>query len=120
MAALLIATSFTLSLLWTFLLGARSGKVILENCQGAFCLRVVEGIHDRGLFSAEQRYEIWITRAGSPDYGYVLHHSFGWNDWDTNRTIRACRVEWSPQGVSLREPTGQSVFVPSTLYERGR
>lgn len=117
---LVLGMSVTLSLVWTFVLGARSGKVILESCEGGFCLRVAEGSYQRGLLSSEQRYEVWITRQGSPDYGYVLHHSFAWSDWDTNVTIRACKVTWSPQGVTLLEPTGQSVFVPRKLYERGR
>jgi hypothetical protein len=120
LGALVLAMSVALSLVWTVLLGARSGKVILENCQGDFCLRVAEGSYHRGLFSSEQRYEVWITRRGSPDYGYVLHHSFAWNDWDTNVTIRACKIEWSTLGVTLLEPTGQSVFVPRKFYEQGR
>lgn len=83
-------------------------------------MRVAEGITSYGLFSTEQLYEVWITRAGSPDYGYVVHHSFGWQDFDTDKTIRASRVEWSPDGVTLIEPTGQRLFVPEKLYRSGR
>jgi hypothetical protein len=102
------------------LLSSRSKAVILESCNASFCLRVAEGQTSYGLLSTEQRYEVWITRRGSPDYGYVVHHSFAWNDFDTNKTIRACKVAWSPDGVTLLEPTGQQLFVPKKMYERGR
>ena len=118
--ALVLAMSFTLSLVWTLVLGLPGGHVVMESCGTGFCLRVAEGIYQRGLFSSEQRYEIWITRKGSPDYGYVLHHSFAWTDFDTNKTIRGCRVAWTAEGVTLLEPSGQTVFVPAALYERGR
>ena len=117
---MVLAISLTLSLAWTALLAARSGKVVLEDCDLSYCLRVAEGHKSYALFSVEQRYEIWVTRRGSPDYGYVVHHSFAWHDFDTNVTIRASRVEWSPAGVTLLEPTGQSLFVPARLYEGGR
>lgn len=120
LAALVLALSVPLSLLWSIVLGSRSGQLLLEDCAGSFCLRVVEGEYHRALFSSEQRYEIWITRQGSPDYGYVLEHSFAPRDEDTNVTIRACKIAWSAEGVTLLEPTGQSVFVPRALYERGR
>jgi hypothetical protein len=115
----LLATSLTLSLVWTLLLGVRSKRVVLENCSAAFCLRVAEGVTTYGL-SSRQHYEIWITRRQSPDYGYMLDHSFGWHDWNTEVTIRASKVEWSDAGVTLLEPTGQRLFVPVALYANGR
>jgi hypothetical protein len=115
-----LAISLALSAVWTTLLATRSQKVILNSCDASFCLRVAEGIKSYGFFSSEQLYEVWITRAGSPDYGYVVHHSFAWQDFDTNATIRACKVEWSPAGVTLIEPTGQRLFVPQKLYRSGR
>lgn len=120
LAGAVVAGSVVLSLVWTLLLGARSQKVILEDCSSSHCLRVAEGIKSYGLFSTEQLYEVWITRAGSPDYGYVVHHSFAWEGFDTNATIRACKVEWSPAGVTLVEPSGQRLFVPEKLYSKGR
>lgn len=115
-----IAGSVLLSGVWTLLLGARSQKVILEDCSSGYCLRVAEGIKSYGVFSTEQLYEVWITRAGSPDYGYVVHHSFAWEGFDVDATIRACKVEWSPAGVTLLEPSGQRLFVPEKLYSKGR
>ena len=112
--------SLLLSAVWTTLLATRSQKVILQSCNPSHCLRVAEGVKSYGIFSTEQLYEVWITRAGSPDYGYVVHHSFAWQDFDTNATIRACKVEWSPVGVTLIEPTGQRLFVPEKLYRNGR
>lgn len=119
-AALLLATSFSLSLVWTVLLSSRSKKVILENCDASFCLRVAEGQKSYGLLSTEQLYEVWITRRGSPDYGYLVHHSFAWHGFDTNKTIAACKVTWSADGVTLLEPTGQQLFVPQKSYAAGR
>lgn len=116
----MLAVSLSLSAVWTTLLATRSRKVIFENCSSGFCLRVAEGIKSYGIFSSEQLYEIWITRAGAPDYGYVVHHSFAWRGFDTDATIRACKVEWSPAGVTLLEPTGQRLFVPENLYRGGR
>jgi hypothetical protein len=120
LGAAVLATSLALSVVWTTLLASRSQKVIFKSCDPSFCLRVAEGIKSYGIFSSEQLYEVWITRAGSPDYGYVVHHSFAWQDFDTNATIRACKVEWSPAGVTLLEPTGQRLFVPENLYRSGR
>lgn len=118
--ALALLVSLALSAVWTTLLASRSQREIFKSCSPSFCLRVAEGITSYGLFSTEQLYEVWITRAGSPDYGYVVHHSFGWQDFDTDKTIRASRVEWSPDGVTLIEPTGQRLFVPEKLYRSGR
>ena len=115
-----LALSLSFSVVWTVLLGARSKKVILHSCDSSNCLSVAEGIKSYGLFSTEQLYEVWITRRGSPDYGYVVHHSFAWLGFDTDATIRACKVEWSPLGVTLIEPTEQRLFVPQKLYQRGR
>jgi len=115
-----LALSLAFSAVWTTLLASRSQKVILQSCEARYCLRVAEGITSYGIFSTEQLYEVWVTRSGSPDYGYVVHHSFAWQDFDTNATIRACKVEWSPAGVTLIEPTGQRLFVPEKLYVGGR
>lgn len=120
LGALALLLSLALSAVWTVLLASRSQKVILQNCEPHHCLRVAEGITSYGLFSTEQLYEVWVTRNGSPDYGYVVHHSFAWQDFDTNATIRACKVEWSPAGVTLLEPTGQRLFIPEKLYRGGR
>jgi hypothetical protein len=120
LGALVLALSLVFSAVWTTLLGMRSQKVILSSCDPSFCLRVVEGITSYGVFSTEQLYEVWITRAHSPDYGYVVHHSFGWQGFDSEATIRDCKVEWSPAGVTLLEPSGQRLFVPEELYRGGR
>lgn len=120
LAALVLTLSLTLSAVWTTLLATRSEKVIFQNCEPRYCLRVAEGITSYGIFSTEQLYEVWVTRSGSPDYGYVVHHSFAWQDLDTNATIRGCKVEWSPAGVTLLEPTGQLLFIPEKLYRGGR
>lgn len=120
LGALTLALSLALSVVWTILLGTRSQKVILQDCEPRYCLRVAEGSTSYGIFSTEQRYEVWVTRSGSPDYGYVVHHSFAWQDFDTNATIRACKVEWSPAGVTLLEPSGQRLFIPEKLYRGGR
>jgi hypothetical protein len=110
----------TLLLAWTLFLGSRSMKVLLRRCEGGYCLRVAEGAMAYGLLYAKQRYEIWITREVSTDYGYMLDHSFGFSDFDTEKTISASRVTWSDAGVTLIEPSGQSVFVPKHLYQGGR
>lgn len=115
-----LAMSVTLSFAWTVLLATRSGKVIFQDCNPSYCLRVAEGSKSYSFISSEQRYEIWFTRRGSPDYGYVVDHSFGWHDFDSNVTIRASKVEWSADGVTLIEPSGQRLFVPRQLYEGGR
>jgi hypothetical protein len=120
LGALVLALSLTLSAVWATVLATRSQKVILQNCEPRYCLRVAEGITSYGIFSTEQLYEVWVTRSASPEYGYVVHHSFAWQDFDMNATIRACKVEWSPAGVTLIEPTGQRLFVPETLYRSGR
>jgi hypothetical protein len=106
---------------WALWLDARSGKVIFQDCNDGFCLRVAEGSTQHGLLSNEQLYEIWITRQHSPDYGYVLHHSFAFaGSFDDAVTIRKSKVTWSPEGVTLLEPSGQRVFVPSALYRDTR
>ncbi len=114
-----VLSSLTLSAVWTFLLGLRSQRVVLESCSPAFCLRVAEGITSYG-FSTKLYYEVWITRRQSPDHGYVVDHSFGAHGSSTESAIRASSVEWSDSGVTLREPSGQTLFVPKRLYEGGR
>lgn len=119
--ALIIGGSLGLSLIWTTLLCSRSKRVVFESCDAGFCLRVAEGMLERRLLgSNEQLYEVWLTRRGSPDYGYVVHHSFGWHGFDQEATIRASKVEWASAGVTLTEPSGQTLFVPFNLYAGGR
>jgi hypothetical protein len=120
LSALVLGASVTLSFVWTVLLAWRSGKVILQDCDPSYCLRVAEGSKSYSLVASEQRYEIWITRRATPDHGYIVDHSFAFNDFDSNVTIRASKVEWSPDGVTLIEPTGQRLFVPERLYEGSR
>lgn len=106
--------------IWTLVLSSRSKKELLRDCHAGYCLRVAEGITSYSLFVVKQRYEVWITREVSPGYGYVLDHSFAFTDFDTAVTIRGSKVEWSDAGVTLVEPSGQSVFVPRSVYEGGR
>lgn len=121
LAALILGASLGLSLLWTTLLCLRSQKVVFESCDAAYCLRVAEGMLERRLLGSDQQlYEVWLTRRGSPDYGYVVRHSFGWHGFDEAATIRASKVEWSNEGVTLSEPSGQKLFVPIGLYAGGR
>ncbi|HXS17140.1 MAG TPA: hypothetical protein VN764_08125 [Polyangiaceae bacterium] len=116
-----LALSLVLGFGWALWLDARSGQVIFQDCSGGFCLRVAEGGTQHELFSREQLYEIWITRQHSPNYGYVLHHSFAFaGSFDDAVTIRKSQVTWSPEGVTLLEPSGQRVFVPYALYRDTR
>jgi hypothetical protein len=115
-----LATSVMLSLIWTVLIGWRSGKVLFKDCHDGHCLQVLEGFTSHHFLDFEQHYEVWVTREGG-SYGYELDHSFAYHEGlDDLATIRACRVAWADDGVSLIEPAGQRVFVPKHVYLGGR
>jgi hypothetical protein len=118
--ALTLGLSCLFSLVWLTLLYSRSNAIVLESCDASYCVRVVEGLTERRLLTSEQLYELQLSRKGSPDYGYVVRHSFAWHGFDTAATIRASKIEWSSAGMTLTEPTGQSLFVPQKLYAGGR
>jgi len=100
---------FALNLVWT----CARGKVSFESCDSAYCVTVRERRCLLASFCANEAHDVWITRRGNPDYGYVVTHSFV----DDVRTVR---VEWQAAGVTLLEPSGQTTFVPSKLYTGGR
>jgi hypothetical protein len=119
-AALIFGASLVLSLIWTALLCSRSERVVFKTCNSEFCISIVEGEVERRLLSSQQLYELWLTRSNEPDYGYSVRHSFAWNGFDHDATIRDSKVEWSNTGMTLTEASGQQLFVPRRLYERGR
>lgn len=118
--ALIFGASLGLSLIWTAIWCSRSERVVFKTCNSDYCVSVVEGAVERRLLSSQQLYELWLTRRNEPDYGYTVRHSFGWNGFDHDATIRDSKVEWSNAGMTLTEPSGQQLFVPQKLYSRGR
>lgn len=89
---------------------------------GPYSLTVAEDAPDwRGFpFNLGRRHIIFIGRGSTPSYGYFLDYSFHNYAPLKEYLQEQVQVDWSTEGVALREPAGQMVFVPKDLFVGGR
>ena len=68
-----------------------------------------------------RHYEIYVGRdSGKPSYGHFIEFSFtnGLDDTDTH--IKKSVVEWSDAGVTFKEASGHTLFIPKEIFIGGR
>jgi hypothetical protein len=90
---------------------------------GPYYLTVAEADIDwRGFpLSVRRRYFVYAGRdSGKPSYGHAVDYSFNNGLADIDDYIRSCSVGWTAEGVTLTEPDGHLLFIPSTAFTGGR
>lgn len=63
------------------------------------------------------QYEVLIGQ--TPDYGHVTEYGFHNYGHEANYFER-CKTEWTPEGITLIEPTGHKLFIPKDAFINDR
>lgn len=91
-------------------------------CPGLY-LSVLEGAPDLDGFPfyIGRRYAIYVGReSGQPSYGHRLDYRFNAEVVDIETYLAQTVVRWTPEGVSLTEPSGHALFIPKTAFLNAR
>ncbi len=91
-------------------------------CPGLY-LTVLEGApnFDGFPWHIGQRHAIYVGReSGQPSYGHHLDYSFNAEVLGIEAHLAQTRVHWSPEGVTLTEPSGHALFIPKSAFLQGR
>ena len=123
--------SFVLAFCWICLLTGFANRVIhsweqpqeIEYMRNSkYTLFVREKAPDWSfLLHRRARHEIFIGRDDS--YGHWFDCTFhgGWgDDTKTDEYIRRSAVEWTEEGVSIKQESGHVVFFPKKTFVGGR
>lgn len=65
------------------------------------------------------RYEVFVSKPTSPDYGHLTEYGFHNAAWESDYFDR-CTVDWTPDGITLTEPSGHRLFIPKKSFIGGR
>ena len=91
-------------------------------CPGLY-LSVLEGAPNLDGFPLHigRRYAIYVGReSGQPSYGHRLDYRFNAEVVDIETHLAQTVVRWTPEGVSLTEPSGHALFIPKTAFLNAR
>ena len=69
------------------------------------------------ILSPYHQYEVWV--GWDPSYGHATEYGFHTRNANADY-FEQCRTEWSPEGVTLIEPTGHKLFIPKDAFIGGR
>ena len=87
-------------------------------CPGLY-LSVLEGAPNLDGFPLHigRRYAIYVGReSGQPSYGHYLDYSFNAEIVGIEAHLAQTAVRWSPDGVTLAEPDGHTLFIPKAAF----
>ena len=87
-------------------------------CPGLY-LSVLEGAPDLDGFPfyIGRRYAIYVGReSGQPSYGHYLDYSFNAEIVGIEAHLAQTAVRWLPDGVTLAEPDGHTLFIPKAAF----
>ncbi len=136
----LVAAAVALGLLLTVagllaVFAGGTGEVLLQSCQpetvtyddrGPYCLSVVEADVGRvsPLAPALPRHtELFVGRGpAAPAYGLRVEYTppFETAGEDRQAYLEQVRVDWQPEGLTFREPSGRALFIPAGEFIGGR
>jgi hypothetical protein len=71
------------------------------------------------LLAAYPRYEVFVVNSPSLSYGHVVEYGFHNAAHELDYFSR-CIVDWSPDGITVTEPTGHKLFIPKKAFIGGR
>lgn len=108
-------------------------RVLLITCQpaevpydgqGPYCLSVVEtdiaqlNLLDLGV---QRHHALFVGRGdGPPVYGHRVDYSPNPGAQDLAAYLDGAEADWRPDGVTFREPSGHTVFLPADQFTGGR
>jgi hypothetical protein len=73
------------------------------------------------LLSPWSRYEVWVCKSADRTYGHATDYGLHISSGRTRvQHIEACTADWTPEGVTLTEPTGHRLFIPKSAFIGGR
>lgn len=88
----------------------------------SYFLHIVEDNIDLGHipFTAQRNYFIYVGKdENEVIYGHAKNYSFEYNH-DIQAYLDDCKVDWSQKGVTFKEPSGHSIFIPKEAFIGGR
>lgn len=85
-----------------------------------YYLLVVEKSRSISTFPISREYSIFIGREDTENYGYSMIYSFSDSDENIEEYIKKSSVEWTHEGVILKDLSGQSLFIPKQIFISGR
>jgi hypothetical protein len=87
-----------------------------------YFLNIVEDNIDLGHlpFTAPRNYFLYIGKENDEvTYGHIKNYSFEYND-NIDEYLNGCEVEWTSKGVTFKESSGHSLFIPKKAFIGGR
>lgn len=107
-------------------------RVLLTACQpaevtyddlGPYCLSLLEtdpATLSLGL-GVQRHHTLFIGRGETAGgYGHRVDYSPHPGAEDLEPYLEAAEVDWQPEGLTFREPSGHAVFVPAEQFTGGR
>lgn len=68
----------------------------------------------------ERHYKIYVGASETPAHGHFIEFSFhpGYDDLEAH--LKKSTVEWSNAGVTFKEASGHTLFIPKEMFIGGR
>ena len=94
------------------------------DSHGPYAVYVLEGPAKwYPLFVAKKRryYTVLVTHSEPfSEDGHRIDCDFQHGQNEPDDYIRSCTTEWTPDGVTLTQPTGHRLFIPKSAFIGGR
>ena len=100
----------------------KQSELISYNSFDPYFFNVVTGNIDLGHlpFTVSRNYFIYVGKESNDvTYGHIKNYSFEYND-DIEEYLSLCSVQWSQEGVTFKEPSGHTLFIPKESFIGGR
>jgi hypothetical protein len=68
-------------------------------------------------FYSKPEYELWITKSGNEDYGYMIEYPAGFDLKEGK--VQNSKVTWTQEGIEF-ENNGLKIFIPKEKFIGGR
>lgn len=110
----------------------RTRQVVRQDCQPAtldyasyspYCLSFVR--EERGLEFRGAYYVVFVGKESDNDLNQAYGYRDGWQFFSSDRAaietrLKAARVQWQPEGISLEAEGGLKIFVQKSDFTGGR
>ena len=100
----------------------KQSESINYNSFDPYFFNVVKDNVDLGHlpFTVSRNYFIYIGKESNDvTYGHIKNYSFEYNN-DIEEYLSLCSVQWSQAGVTFKEPSGHTLFIPKKSFIGGR
>jgi len=100
----------------------KQAEIVNYNSFGPYFINIVEdNIYLGNLpFTVSRNYFIYVgTESSVVTHGHIKRYSFEYNQ-NISRYLDECRVHWTMEGVTFKEPGGHTLFIPRDSFTGGR